>query len=202
MRDRTLALGSNSITVVYGSDSHFAPSTSTALTQTVSRDSTTTVLLSSVNPSIFGQTVIFTAVVIPASPGSGTPTGKVTFYDGTIPLGPAVPLTDGMASFQSSTLSVATHTIKAVYGGDTDFTGSSFSLSQVVGVGGDVIIAQGATSSGQGFAALTADAMEGSLIQDLALEQVSTQHLGRRLGDRQPESRTLEATAMSAYDSR
>ena len=101
----SLAVGSDPITAVYGSDTNFATRTSTpALSQTVGKDSTNTLLISSLNPSTFGQTVIFTDVVLPASPGTGTPTGKVTFYDGTIPLGPAVPLTDGVASFQTSTL--------------------------------------------------------------------------------------------------
>ena len=42
---------------------------------------TTTTLASSLNPSIAGQSVTFTATVMPAS-GSTTPTGSVSFNDG------------------------------------------------------------------------------------------------------------------------
>jgi hypothetical protein len=45
---------------------------------------TTTVLISSVNPSVSGKPVIFTATV--SSPSGGTPTGKVTFRNGTTAL--------------------------------------------------------------------------------------------------------------------
>jgi hypothetical protein len=129
-----LTLGSNSITVVYSGDSYFTGSTSTALTQTVSKDSTTMTLSSSApspQGSVVGQPVVFTAVVIPDSPGTGTPTGTVMFYDGTTLLGPAK-LIDGVAIFTDSSLSVGKHTIKAVYIGDADFTGWTSTVTQVV----------------------------------------------------------------------
>ena len=53
-----LAVGPNSITAVYGGDTNFTTSTSSALTQTVNQDGTTTTVTSSANPSVFGQTVI------------------------------------------------------------------------------------------------------------------------------------------------
>ena len=41
-----------------------------------------TTLVSSLNPSVYGQTVTFTATVIPVwEPGTVGPTGTVTFYD-------------------------------------------------------------------------------------------------------------------------
>ena len=42
---------------------------------------TSTALSSSANPSVFGQSVTFTARVTPVAPGSGTPTGSVEFFD-------------------------------------------------------------------------------------------------------------------------
>jgi hypothetical protein len=42
--------------------------------------------VSSLNPSVFGQPVTFTAMVA-ATTGSGTPTGSVTFLDGAVALG-------------------------------------------------------------------------------------------------------------------
>jgi hypothetical protein len=51
---------------------------------------TSTILASSANPSGFGQSVTFTAIV--SSLGSGNPTGSVTFFDGTTALGSPVAL--------------------------------------------------------------------------------------------------------------
>ena len=54
---------------------------------TVSPAATTTSVTTSGSPSVFGQSVTFTATVGAAAPGSGTPTGTVTFIDGTTTLG-------------------------------------------------------------------------------------------------------------------
>ena len=53
----------------------------------VSQSSTTTTLTSSANPSVTGASVTFTATVAAVSPGSGTPTGTVTFKDGATIIG-------------------------------------------------------------------------------------------------------------------
>jgi len=53
-------------------------------------------------------------VVTPRAPGAGTPTGAITFRDGTTVLGTSN-LSAGSATFQPTTLSVATHQITAVY---------------------------------------------------------------------------------------
>jgi hypothetical protein len=90
---------------------------------------TSTSLASSLNPSNFGQSVTFTATV---SSGSGTPTGTVTFKDGTTALG-TVNLSSGQAQLSTSTLSVATHSITAIYNGTSTFsTSTSATLSQAV----------------------------------------------------------------------
>ena len=127
----TLSLGTHSITANYGGDAVFAASTSAALTQTVGNTTTTnTSLTSSANPSTAGQFVTFTATVTPN--GSGTPTGSVKFKDGGATLGSAS-LSGSQASYSTSSLSTGTHSIAAVYGGDTNFSGStSAALSQTV----------------------------------------------------------------------
>ena len=90
---------------------------------------TTTTLTSSINPSTYRQAVTFTAVVTATS---GSPTGTVTFKDGTSTLGTGT-VSGGVASLAVSTLAVGTHSITGSYGGDTNFNGSSSSLlSQVV----------------------------------------------------------------------
>ena len=58
-------------------------STSTRLHQNVTKANTGTALSPSVNPSVSGQTVTYTATVSASAPGAGTPTGTVPFKDGT-----------------------------------------------------------------------------------------------------------------------
>src|SRR5581483_11590634 len=132
-----LSVGTHSITVVYNGDSNFNGSTSPAISQVVNKDGTTTAVVSSANPGQFGQTVTFTATVAASAPGSGTPTGTVTFTDGATTLGNGTLNGAGQATFSSNTLSVATHSIVATYGGDTNFNGSASStLSQVINKAG------------------------------------------------------------------
>ncbi len=129
----SLALSSHSITAVYGGDTNFTTSTSSAVTQTVDQDGTSSTVSSSVNPSVFGQSVTFTATVTANAPGAGTPTGTVTFDDGATTLGTGTLDGSGVATFSTSSLALNSHSITAVYGGDTNFTTSTSSaLSQTV----------------------------------------------------------------------
>jgi hypothetical protein len=85
-----------------------------------------------VNPSVFGQVVTFTAKVSVTAPGAGTPTGTVSFLDGTTLLGSAPPDATGSAVLMT-TLPVGSHSITASYGGDPNFVGSTSSaVSQAV----------------------------------------------------------------------
>lgn len=94
---------------------------------------TATTLVSSLNPSVAGQAVTFTATVT-GSPG--TPTGTVTFKDGAATLA-TVSLAGGMATFTTSPLTAGTHTIVATYGGDANFATSTATLQQAVNVPAD-----------------------------------------------------------------
>lgn len=58
-----LTVGIHSITATYGGNGNFLSSASSPLAQTVNKASTTTTLVSSLNPSTRGQTVTFTATV-------------------------------------------------------------------------------------------------------------------------------------------
>ena len=130
----TLAVGSHSITASYGGDGNFNSSSST-MSQTVNKASTTTTLSSSANPSTIGQSVTFTATVNVVAPAAGTPTGTVTFSDGSTTLATVALSSSGTASFSTSTLAVASHSITAVYSGDSNFNGSTGSLTQNVQFG-------------------------------------------------------------------
>lgn len=128
----SLALGSHNITAVYGGDTSFATSTSSTLTQGVNKANTTTTLSASVNPSVVGQSVTFTATVSVVSPGSGTPTGAVAFRDGATTLGTGV-MSGNTATFAISSLALGSHSITATYGGDTNLISSTSAiLTQVV----------------------------------------------------------------------
>jgi hypothetical protein len=129
-----LSVASHSITFQFTpSDSNFVGSTSAAFTQVVHQSYTSTALMSSLNPSTFGTSVTFTAVVTATAPGSGIPGGAVTFKDGSktlmvVPLDPT-----GTATFTISTLSIGNHTISATYGGNTNYRNANpASLTQVV----------------------------------------------------------------------
>jgi len=104
-------------------------STTAGVVITVIANLTVTSLSSSINPSALGQTVTFTATV---SGSGGTPTGAVTFKDGSTTLGTGM-LSGGTATFPTSSLAVGNHSITAVYGGDSNFaTSTSTTLTQVV----------------------------------------------------------------------
>src|SRR5207253_1113425 len=93
---------------------------------------TTTIVSSSLNPSVFGQSVSFTATVTPQS-GSGTPTGTVQFVIDGNNFGNPVVLSGGSAtSAATSGLSAASHAIGALYSGDGSFTASTGALNQTV----------------------------------------------------------------------
>ena len=94
-------------------------------------DATTTTLASSLNPSVYGQGVLFTAVV---SAASGTPTGTVIFYDGSTAIGSAT-LVSGRAAISISSLAVGSHSITAAYQGVGLFVPStSAPVNQVVNI--------------------------------------------------------------------
>ena len=94
---------------------------------------TTTTLTSDPNPSEQGNWVQFTAAVTENSPGSGIPTGIVTFFDGSTTLGSASLGSNGQATFFTQTLSAGSHTITVSYSGDAnDFGSTSEALTQQV----------------------------------------------------------------------
>lgn len=86
---------------------------------------TTTTLASSMNPSLHGNTVIFTAEV---TSGFGPPPNgeTVSFMDGKVVLGTGV-LSQGTATFATSYLRRTTP-IRAFYAGDAEFNQSGSAI--------------------------------------------------------------------------
>ena len=90
---------------------------------------TSTNIISSVNPSVYGQSVTFTATVAANPPDSGTPTGTVTFMDGSTTLGTGTLNSSAVATFSTMRLSAGAHSIIAVYSGDANDLGSTGTLT-------------------------------------------------------------------------
>ncbi len=129
-----LAVGTHPITASYGGSAAFLTSVSSGVSQVVNQSLTSSVLTSSVNPSISGQAVTLTATVTATAPGAGSPSGTVTFLDGATTIGTGALNGSGVATFTTAALGVATHSLTASYGGDASFAAStSVALSQVVG---------------------------------------------------------------------
>jgi hypothetical protein len=98
----------------------------------IARANTTTALTSSKNPSLYSEEVTLTATVSSVVSGIGTPTGTVTFKNGTMVLGTAV-LSEGTATLTISSLPSGDCSITAEYGGDEIFDSSiSAVLTQTV----------------------------------------------------------------------
>jgi parallel beta-helix repeat protein len=116
---RSLGAGTYPITAIYSGSTEYAASTSNTIVEVVNGAPTTTSLVSSLNPSSFGQTVTFTASV--AAPQSMTiPTGTVTFIDGASSIGTAALSTDEVAQFNTAALTPGTHNITATFNGSAN----------------------------------------------------------------------------------
>ncbi|MCW2930597.1 MAG: hypothetical protein JWM19_1559 [Actinomycetia bacterium] len=101
-------------------------------TLTIAPNSAVVTLKSAANPAQFGQKLTFTATVTPAGQGAGTPTGTVTFYDGTAALA-TVRLSSGTASLTTSALPGGSASLTAQYSGDANFSsGTSAGLTESV----------------------------------------------------------------------
>jgi hypothetical protein len=140
-----LSVGTHTITALYAGDDYFTAATGddSASPQVVIATSSTAIT-SSPNASVFGQMVTFTATVTGGAGGPGTPTGTVTFMEGTTALAAAVTLNgSGRATLAFSGLATGTHTITAVYNGDSSYqtsTGNDGGASQVVNKDGSGLV--------------------------------------------------------------
>jgi hypothetical protein len=136
-----LLVGSHSITACYQNSRNFMPSCSPVLTQVVKvvpvPVATVALLTSSLNPSIVGQAVTFTAAVETTGAIPTTPAGSVSFYDGTTLLQAVALNASGVATLTTATLAAGVHAVTAVYAGNASgneptAASTSAALQQVV----------------------------------------------------------------------
>jgi uncharacterized protein (TIGR03437 family) len=122
-----VAAGSCSVTASQSGNPFYSAATPVTQTFAVAQIISATSLTSSASYSTVGHSITLTATLSPS-----TATGFVTFKDGTITLGTAI-LTGGTATLTLSTLTAGSHSLTAVYGGDTNDAGSISSvLTQTV----------------------------------------------------------------------
>ena len=113
-----LSTGTHSITASYSGDSDYSPAVSTAVSQVIVRASATVSMTSTFSPSTYGQSVTFTFT---ATGVLGTPGGTVAISDGASLLATPTLNASGVATFTTSNLTVGSHTLTAVYGGDANY---------------------------------------------------------------------------------
>ena len=130
--DSNLSVGTHSLSATYTGSGLAADGASTGTASlTVAAAASTTVVTGNPNPQLTPtNSITFTATVT----GAGTPTGTVTFKNGTSSMGSAT-LSGGSASLSPTTLGTGTYAITATYGGDANNTGSVGSVSENVGAG-------------------------------------------------------------------
>jgi len=131
----SLAAGIYTITATYSGDANFAASTSRGLRQVVnstSKSATATAVTSSLNPSIYGQSVTWTATV--TTSGTLQPTGKVNFTweGGRYSFGTATLNSSGVATLTKSRESADSYQLTAVYSGDANNLGSTSAVRNQV----------------------------------------------------------------------
>ena len=159
----------------FGNNNYAASSTTENLA--ISQVAPAISLSASSNPAIYGQAVTFTATI---SSTAGTPSGTVTFEDAgkALPGNSTVTLSGSTASFSISTLALGSHTITAVYSGDTNFTAeTTATLNETVVDTGPTVIgvyAEGVAWNSSFLDFLAANAL-GSVSNGLLLQDGATQ---------------------------
>jgi MYXO-CTERM domain-containing protein len=144
-----LSVGTHTITACLIASLNFDASCSSALQEQVTLVpsaplATVTLLGTSVNPSVVGQSVTFSASVGSTGAFVTVPAGTVTFRDGAATIGTATLDSSGNASFSTAALAAGLHTITAVYAGNST-TAESTSAAVMQQVNTAV------TSAGVGF---------------------------------------------------
>jgi hypothetical protein len=136
------------ITAIYSGDTNFLTASAT-LAESVSKDATSVSVTASPSAPTNGQSLTYTASVVPIGPGAGVPTGTFTFTitasKGAAPActtSNSVALSGGNAQCviaANKLVAGVTYTASATYRGDAGFLASTGNLTQTVGRSASVV---------------------------------------------------------------
>jgi hypothetical protein len=120
-----LTPGPHAISADYAGDGNFNPSSSPAISHTVT-DPTTVTVSADFDPTMYHHAVTFTAVVAPVVAAPDVPAGSLQWILDGAPTGLPVTLdAAGHATWTTSTLPIGTHTVSAQYAGAGYFLAAS-----------------------------------------------------------------------------
>lgn len=117
----SLAPGNYFMLATYSGDSFITPSTSPAQPTQITGDSSIT-LATSITSAIYGSPITLSAAITPAFAA-----GSVTFSDATLGTLGTVTVSNGSAAFSISHLAPGSHTLLAIYSGDSTHSPASSS---------------------------------------------------------------------------
>jgi hypothetical protein len=149
--DLSHAFAAGTYTVQVTATDHSGNTATASIDVTIGPATTGISVSASPNPAAWGQYITFAATITVAAPGSGVPTGTVTFKDGdTIFVTGTLQVINGVDQAVCSTgaLTVGDHAITAVYSGDPNYFGSSSNATTVT-------VNQASTSTGLAISATT-----------------------------------------------
>ncbi len=129
----SLPLGSNQVTAVYAGDNTFSSITTAAVGVQIAAGATAVSLAPEMNPAPFGQPIMLTATVTPATPSTLAPSGLVAFIVNGTPVA-ASSVTNGVATLMIPFMNTgSSESISAEYLGQAGYSGStSASASEAV----------------------------------------------------------------------
>lgn len=116
---------SHSITATYDGDSYYLSVSTTAGSSTSSPIGTSTSINSSASVITLGQSITLSSTVTPTRTGPGGVSGYVQFFDGTVLLGTASVVSSNATLSTSALSGTVSHSITAVYSGDSYYSPST-----------------------------------------------------------------------------
>jgi hypothetical protein len=123
------APGTYTVVAAFPGDNDYQPVVSPPVVFTINQACANIALTSTGGSAVYGQGVTFVATVSATVGAAGTPTGTVTFLDGSSPLGTVTLNGSGRATLSNLSLSPGSHSITAVYNGSPFFVSAGSAAS-------------------------------------------------------------------------
>jgi Big-like domain-containing protein/IPT/TIG domain-containing protein len=127
---KTTPPGSYEITATYSGDANYEASES-SISQQITKAETELSLTSTLNPAPYGSSGTLKATIKAVPPGGGSPTGTVTFSEGSTVLA-TVSVSSGTAKYALKSMDPGTHEITAIYNGDANYEASEAGIAQTI----------------------------------------------------------------------